>query len=115
MQIPFRRVGAEPHSFELSEGGVSMAGILRKYGPGLVLLEATISGKLEVDCFRCGESFDIMPKEEVAFLISEGLFRGQDETYDVVEMYHDTIDLEAVFTSEIALIENDYHACDHCR
>ena len=86
-----------------------------KYRTGLVLLEATLRGNRDVDCYLCGESFVIMPEEKVEFLISDGIFHGQDAQYDVVEMHEGAIDLGAVFDSEIALIESDYHACDACR
>ncbi len=92
-----------------------MEGILRKQRFGLVLLEATIKGKIEVDCYRCGDSFAIMPDEKVEFLVSDGVFRGQDEQYDVVEMHDGVIDLDEIFDSEIALIASDYHACDKCQ
>ena len=115
MKIPFRRVTNEPQPFEYSKNGLQIEGTLRKYRHGLVLLEATMRGSLGVDCYRCGESFDIMPNEKVEFLIADGAYEGQDETYDVVEMYDGVIDLDEVFDSEIAMIESDYHACDHCK
>jgi uncharacterized metal-binding protein YceD (DUF177 family) len=115
MKIPFRRVVNDPQAFALKKNGLAIEGTLRKYRPGLVLLEATMQGTLGVDCYRCGESFDIMPDEKVEFLIADGAYHGQDETYDVVEMYDGVIDLDEVFDSEIALIESDYHACDQCK
>lgn len=115
MQIPFRRVGAEPQTFSLHKDAVEIEGVLRKQRFGLVLLEATIKGKIDVDCFRCGDTFAIMPDEKVEFLVSDGVFRGQDEAYDVVEMHDGVIDLDEIFDSEIALIESDYHACEKCQ
>lgn len=115
MQIPFRRIGAEPQHFTLEKNGVSFEGSLQKQRSGLVLLEATVKGIFDVDCYRCGESFAIMPDEKVEFLISDGVFHGQDDQYDVVEMHEGVIDLDEIFDSEIALIESDYHACEKCR
>ena len=115
MQIPFRRLTSEPQPFSLEKKGLMIEGTLRKYRSGLVLLEAVMQGSLDVDCYRCGESFAIMPDEKVAFLISDGPFHGQDETYDVVEMHEGVIDLDEIFDSEIALLESDYHACDKCK
>jgi hypothetical protein len=115
MQIPFRRITTDPQPFSLSKKGLSIEGTLRKYRSGLVLLEAKMGGELVVDCYLCGESFAIMPDEKVEFLISDGVFHGQDENYDVVEMHEGVIDLDEIFDSEIALIESDYHACDKCK
>jgi len=114
MQIPFRRVTAEAQAFSLKRGELVMEGAVRKRTPLLVLMEAEIKGTLEVDCFRCADSFDIILDEEVSLLISDGIYHGQDEQYDVVEMYDGSIDLDAVFESEIAMLESDYHACGKC-
>jgi len=115
MKIPFRRITADPQPFSLSKKGLNIEGTLRRYRSGLVLLEATMRGELVVDCYLCGESFAIMPDEKIELLISEGVFHGQDENYDVVEMHEGVIDLDEIFDSEIALIESDYHACPNCR
>ena len=114
MQIPFRRISNEPQAFALQKGDMCFEGTLRHYRPGQVLLEAVIRGTLGVDCYRCGDSFAIMPDEKVEFLISDGAFEGQDESYDVVEMFGGVVDLDEVLDSEIALIESDYHACGKC-
>lgn len=115
MKVPFRRIGADPQSFSLEAEGMQMEGTLTRHGNGLVLMKAVLKGKMAVDCFRCGESFDIIPDETVEILISDGIFHGQDETYDVVEMHEGVIDLDEVFASEIAMIKSDYHACSQCK
>lgn len=114
MRIPFRRIAAEAQPFRIEREGIVMEGGLRTYRPKLVLLEATLSGRLNVECYRCAASFDIMLGEEIAMLLSDGVFHGQDEEFDVVEMYDGIIDLDEVLASEIALIESDYHACPQC-
>ena len=114
-RIPFRRVGRDGQVFALEHGTVSIEGTLRPYRPKLLLLEASLKGPLEVDCYRCGTPFAMMLDEKVEFLLSEGVFHGQDDVYDVVEIHEETIDLDAVFESEIALIESDYHSCDQCK
>ncbi len=114
MKIPFRRISREGQAFRLMHERVEIEGTIKAHRPGLLLLEACMKGPLEVDCYRCGASFAIMLDEKVAFLLSEGVFRGQDDAYDVVEVHEDPIDLDAVFDSEIALIESDYHCCDSC-
>ena len=114
-RIPFRRITRDAQTFVLSRGDVRIEGSLRVYRPKLLLLEATLRGPLEVDCYRCGTSFAIMLDEKVEFLLSEGVFHGRDDVYDVVEIHEETIELDAVFESEIALIESDYHSCDRCK
>jgi len=114
MQISFSRVREEPLPFALQMGEVAIEGTLQRYRGGMLLLKATLKGPLEVDCFRCGAPFAIMLDENVAFLLHHGIFEGQDDAYDVVEVLQETIDLEEVFASEIAMIESDYHSCEKC-
>lgn len=115
MRIPFHRITKDAQPFSLMHGAVRIEGTLRAYRPKLVLLEATMTGLLPVQCYRCGATFDIMLEEKVRFLLSEGVFSGQDDEFDVVEMLDPLIDLDAVFDSEIALIESDYHSCSACQ
>lgn len=115
MRIPFRRITSEPQAFSLEEAGVEITGTLMRMKSSLVLCKATIRGVVEVECFRCGTPFDIMPSDEVAFLVSDGVFHGQDDAYDVVEMHEGVIDFKAILVSEIGMIHSEYHACEACR
>lgn len=114
MQIPFNRISREAQPFEVTHGAVRIEGVLQLYRPKLLLLKATMRGPLNVECYRCGTPFDIMLDENVSFLLSDGVYRGQDDEYDVVEVEEGMIDLDAIFDSEIAMIESDYHSCEKC-
>lgn len=114
MQIPFNRVSRDACPFSLTHGAIRIEGVLQPYRPNLLLLEATMRGPYEVECYRCGTPFDIMLDENVSFLLSDGIYSGQDDAYDIVEVEEGMIDLDAVFDSEIAMIESDYHSCGKC-
>ena len=113
--IPFSKVSDTPFPFRVAKEGVSMEGTLVQHGGGLLRLEARLHGTLSVKCFRCGETFELPLDEAVAFLLSDGIFHGRDDAYDVVEVEKSMVDLDEVFHSETAMIQCDYHACPACQ
>ncbi len=115
VKIPFRRVSRDGQHFSLKHANVSIEGDLSLFRPKLLRLCAHMKGPMEVDCYRCGTTFDIIVDEKVEFLLSEGVFRGQDDEYDIVEVHEELIDMDVIFDSEIALIQSDYHACANCK
>lgn len=114
MNIPFRRITTTPQEFELDSEGVTLKGTLTLKSRDLVLMKAHLSGKLQLPCDICAEHFDTVLDEEVAILLSDGVFEGSDDDYDVVEM-QGSIDLDELLHSEIELIRSDYHSCDNCK
>lgn len=113
-QIPFSRVRDTPYPFHLNQDDIKFEGDLSNFRQDQLLLVAKITGSLPVQCFRCGESFDLKVNEDVSFLLHNGIYHGQDETYDVVEVENGMVDLSEVFQSETTLIQCDYHACPAC-
>jgi hypothetical protein len=55
-----------------------------------------------------------MLHDKVQMLLSDGIYNGSDETYDVIEM-NGMIDMGEVLHSEIELIRSDYHTCESCK
>jgi uncharacterized metal-binding protein YceD (DUF177 family) len=113
MNIPFRRITTTPQEFEVSSEGVTLKGTLTLKRRELVLMEARLSGNLNLPCDICAEPFDTVLDEEVSILLSDGVFEGLDDDYDVVEM-QGSIDLDELLHSEIELIRSDYHSCGSC-
>jgi uncharacterized metal-binding protein YceD (DUF177 family) len=115
MNIPFRRIGATPQSFEVSKDGVALKGTLVSKRRGLVFLKAYLKGSLTLPCDICAEPFDTVLDEALELLLSDGVFEGSDDDIDVVEMHQGMIDLDEVLHSEIELIRSDYHSCPNCK
>lgn len=113
MNIPFRRIGSTPQEFEVTNGAATLKGTLVFKQRNLVLMNAHLEGKVSVPCDICAEQFDIMLDDEVDLLLSDGIYNGSDETFDVIEM-NDNIELDALLHSEIELVRNDYHSCENC-
>jgi uncharacterized metal-binding protein YceD (DUF177 family) len=114
MNIPFRRIGKTPQEFDVSNEEVTLKGTLVMKQRDLVLMNAHLEGKVSVPCDICAEQFDIMLDDEVDLLLSDGVYSGSNEQYDVIEM-NNTIDMDALLHSEIELVRNDYHSCDNCK
>jgi len=114
MNIPFRRITKTPTEFAVDSEGVTFKGEVTFTERNLALLTAVLSGEIRLTCDICAEDFATMLDEKIELLISNGVYKGFDETYDVVEI-EELLDLDALMHSEIELIRNDYHSCESCK
>ncbi len=114
MNIPFRRITPTPTDFEVSHDGVTLKGEVTFKERNLALLHAELLGELMLTCDICAEDFATMLNEKIELLISRGVYKGFDDTYDVVEI-EELLDLDALMSSEIELIRSDYHSCNDCK
>ncbi len=114
MNIPFRRITNTPTAFETSAEGVTLKGNVVFKERNLALLQAELSGEIVLTCDICAEDFATMLDEKIEMLVSDGIYKGFDETYDVIEI-QDVLDLDELIHSEIELIRSDYHSCENCK
>jgi hypothetical protein len=115
MQIALRKVGKTPLDFEIKSDKITFKGYLEYHSGKLILLNANLVGKMEIQCNTCGEDFDLDVDEDVEFFISDGLYDGDDIDVDVVESFNSTADLDELLVSEMELIKSDYHSCEKCQ
>ena len=114
MNIPFRRITPTPTEFNIDLEGVTLKGEVSFRERNLALLKAELNGEIELTCDICAEDFATMLHEKIELLISNGVYKGFNETYDVVEIDED-LDLNEFLRSEIELVKNDYHSCNNCK
>ncbi|MDA3946454.1 MAG: hypothetical protein PF439_07225 [Helicobacteraceae bacterium] len=114
MNIPFRRITKVPTEFKISADGVVLKGDVVFQERNLALLQGQLSGEITLTCDICAEDFATMLNEKIELLISNGVYKGFNENFDVVEI-QETLDLDELLHSEIELIRNDYHSCDNCK
>ena len=114
MNIPFRRITKTPTEFHVSFEDVTLKGDVSFTERNLALLQAQLSGKIMLTCDICAEDFATILNEKIELLISDGIYKGFNETYDVVEI-EEILDFNTLITSEIELIKNDYHSCEDCK
>ncbi len=114
MKIPFRKIGTTPQAFTVTQGSAVLNGTLNAYKRNLIQLEGHLTGTMELECDRCAENYDTILDEKLSFLLSDGIFHGNDEDYDVIEVLDETIDLDEILNSELELQRCDYHHCPSC-
>ena len=115
MIVNFRKVTPTPLDFNIESNDIVFKGSLKYDGENLVLLEATISGSIDLDCYLCAETFVLPLDEEISFLISNGVYSNVNEEYDVVESFEGNIDVQELLNSEIELIKSGYYSCENCK
>ncbi|MBN2869326.1 MAG: hypothetical protein JXK04_00060 [Campylobacterales bacterium] len=114
MQIPFRRLGSQPLEFELKRDNALFSGDLILKKGNLAQLNGTITGSISIPCDICAEIIEKPLNEEISFYLSDGIFEGNDEELDIVEIEKSMIDMDELFRSEIELIKSDYFCCPNC-
>jgi len=115
MRVMLRKVTKTPLDFEVKSNEITFKGYLEYHGAKLILLSASLSGKLEKPCDICAQDFILDVNEHVEFFISDGLYENDPSIeLDVVESFDGFADIDALLHSEIELIRSDYHRCDNC-
>lgn len=74
-----------------------------------LVVDGTISGKIEVVCDISGEKFFDELFEEVKIKVVEGSYRGFDELYDIIETDSNIFDFLSFLESEIESFKSGYH------
>ncbi len=115
MQVNFKKVTKIPLEFSIESNDIVFKGSLKYDTENLVYLQATLNGSIDLDCDLCAEEFTLPLNEDIDFFISNGVYNGMNEDYDVVEAIDGNIDLKELLNSEIELINSDYHSCEKCK
>lgn len=80
------------------------------YGkPPFLVITGNIQGKIKVTCDISGEEFFDTLGEDIKIKVVEGVHKGFDEEYDIVENDGSLFDFESFLSTEIELFRNDYH------
>ena len=114
MKISLRTLPVEGQPFNQEFEDVTFSGTVRKKRDLIAFLSAEIVGKVLLTCDRCAEEFEEAINEKQEMLISDGIFNGSDESYDIIEAENGLIDFELILQSELNLFRGDYHYCAAC-
>lgn len=115
MKIKLIKVGKTPLDFEEKFDKITFKGYLQYDTNKLILLKASLSGKITTDCDICADEFDLDVDEEIEFYLHSGIYKSDnEELLEVVECLDDTADLQDILNSEIELIKSDYNTCKNC-
>lgn len=114
MKIEFRKVPSEPKDFSFSTDSVVFEGQFAKISSTLAKITAKLNGKLHTSCYKCGSETEISINEDLEFLVSDGIYSGENHEDTVVEIDDHIIDFEKLVNSEIISIDSDYYCCENC-
>ncbi len=113
MKIAFDKISSTAKPFELSEEGVKLEGTLKKSGYHQVTLDAHMSGSIELDCDRCGDTYNYDVDNELQLRLSDIVSEDKDDL-DIIEFLDGEIDLSYILQSEINTFKNAYNYCSKC-
>jgi len=115
MKIEFRKIPLQVSDFELYANLVKFSGTFSKISPKLAKIEGSLQGPCEIDCYKCGQSFNMDLDEDIKFLVSDGVYSNRsDEDELVIEMQNHTLDFDEILHSEIESLKSEYFTCDSC-
>lgn len=118
MKIEFRKIPMHDTEFSINEDSVDFTGIFSKISSKIAKLDSTISGELNVECCKCGESFKKSIDEKLDLLLSDGIYKTENnednEERIVIEVEDHFVDFEEILNSELESLKSDFHICENC-
>ena len=116
MKIELKKIPFNPKEFETSFEGLTLKGVFYKENHNLAKVEATLSGDIEVICNRCADTFIKNIDEKLKLIITDKIYNGFDDEYDVIEIFSQFIDFDDIITSEIESHKLDFeNICNNCK
>jgi uncharacterized metal-binding protein YceD (DUF177 family) len=114
VKIFFDKVSYSKKPFKLRVDNISLQGNLEKQDYHKVKLEATLSGNIDLICYRCGKQFKKQLDMPLSLTLTDNLIETTDDL-DIIEFVDGAIDLDFILRSEVASIQNYYNLCDKCQ
>ena len=114
MKIEFRKVPQTTKELVVDYNSVKIEGTFCRISSSLVKIEANLIGNIEIDCSRCGALDTLVVNEELKLLLSDGVFKGDEDEFLVIEIENSLIDFDEIIQSEVNSIKSDYLLCKDC-
>ena len=117
MKIEFRKIPLQDTEFEISSNSVKFLGTFSKISSKLAKINSKLSGNCDVDCCKCGITFDVPVDTDIEFLLSDGIYSSEsnDEELVIIEVEDHFLDFNEVLHSELESLRSEYHVCDNCK
>ena len=117
MKVEFRKIPLQETEFEISSNSVKFLGTFSKISSKLAKINSNLSGNCDVDCCKCGITFDIPVDSDIEFLLSDGIYSSEsnDEELVIIEVEDHFLDFNEVLHSELESLRSEYHICDNCK
>lgn len=114
MKIEFRKVPQTTKELDISYNSVKIEGTFCRISSSLVKIDAVLKGNTDIDCCRCGVTDVIEVDEDLNLLLSDGIYKGNEEEYSVIEIENSLIDFDELIESELNSIRSEYYICEEC-
>ncbi len=114
MKIEFRKVPQLVKELEVIFNSVKIEGTFCRISQSLVKIDAVLKGNTDIDCCRCGKTEQIKVNEKLQLLLSDGVYKGNESEYLVIEVENSLINFDEIIESELNFIKSDYHLCEDC-
>jgi hypothetical protein len=114
MKIEFKKLPFTAKEFACEYDSVKLEGSFCKISPSLAKVDSTLAGTTSVECCRCGLEYTINIEENFMFLLSDGVYKNQEEEDLVLEVENHIVDFDEIIYSELSSIKSDYHVCADC-
>ncbi|AXK48228.1 hypothetical protein CRU87_01000 [Aliarcobacter trophiarum LMG 25534] len=114
MKIEFKKIPQDKKEFSTSLNSVKIEGTFCRISSSLVKIEANLIGNIETDCSRCGTLKTLDINEELKLLLCDGVFKGDEDEFLVIEIENSLIDFDEIIQSEVNSIKSDYLLCGNC-
>jgi len=117
MKIEFRKIPLQETEFEISSNSVKFLGTFSKISSKLAKINSKLSGNYDVDCCKCGTTFEISVDFELQFLLSDGIYSSDkdEEKFVIIEVEDHILDFDEILHSELESLKSEYHVCDNCK
>jgi len=118
VKIEFRKVPLQETEFEINSNSVKFLGTFSKISSKLAKINANMNGLCQVDCCKCGQSYDINIDEKINFLVSDGIYSPDsrdDEELVIIEVEDHMLDFDDILRSELESLHSEYYVCDTCK
>jgi len=113
VKIVFDKIGSSAKPFEESSEGIKLEGTLKKSGSHQVTLDAHMNGCIELNCDRCGDTYNYDVDNTLQLKLSDRVSEDKDDL-DIIEFLDGEIDLSYILQSEINTFKNAYNYCAKC-
>jgi len=114
MKIEFKKVPQQKKELEVVFNSVKIEGTFCRISQTLIKIEAKLIGNIDIDCSRCGDVSPLNLNEELKIILSDGVFKGEEDEFVVIEIESGLIDFDEIIQSELSSIKSDYFICNKC-
>ena len=116
MKIALRKIPFNPNNFTTELDGITLKGTFFRETPNIAKIEAVLDGEVEVECVKCLKNFTRKIDEKLKLIITDRVYNGFDEEFDVIEIDSNIVDFDEIISSEIESIKLEYdNICEECK